>query len=154
MAIHGALERPTMRPAVIALVVEGWPDGKVADMLTPLLQGHSVSKQAVQQFRQRHAGEIQVMADEVRDELRAMVIATSEGRLRWLDAMYAECKARAEASGLKKITRHSYRGQVYEHETLDYDLLNTMRAILRDAAIECGDLPPHSSLRTRVRARR
>lgn len=126
MATRYDLEQDGTRQALIAAMAAGEPTAA-------LVREYGVTRQALFEFRRRHAAEIEAIVERTADELAEMWVAVKRERVAALMDDLEEAEARLSASS------HA------EGESLALDdflaLGNFRRANLRAVAEELGQIP-------------
>jgi hypothetical protein len=136
---QSVLEKPKTRAQVIAWIVEGKRDAEIASMLKT-----QVSRQAIHQFRKRHAAEITPVVKQLDDAIIDVALKDKESRIRELAWLYGLARDEAVEHGIT-ITETHYEGRGEtrdEYVTRDFrtGMVKEMRGLLHDIAEEMGQL--------------
>lgn len=139
MAYKHTLERN--QDKVIRLVLDGLSDAQVAERMST--RGVTVTRQAVTQFRRRHADKLTTVKAEVIKAVQDYAIADKVYRIGVLDKLASLMVAEVDAKGIMLTeTTFSKEGEkTYESRELHDKLVKEIRGVLKDAADELGQIP-------------
>lgn len=151
------LEKPATRAKAISLIIEGLSDAEVAAALSD--KRVSVTRQAITQFRHRHAAEIAPVVEEIVKQTTDYAIASKVKRVAALDDRWQRMVAliNARATDTRYSDEPGYETGLMVHQlkavgkgddfqlvdlyVTDNGLLAEMRATERAAAEELDQMP-------------
>lgn len=133
------LEKPATRAKAISLIIEGLSDAEVAAALSD--KRVSVTRQAITQFRHRHAAEIAPVVEQVEKQITDYAIAQKVNRIAGLQALADRVHSVIDDRGLVERTVTSGKDWESVRERFARELPAELRAIYKAAAEEMGDLP-------------
>ena len=143
MTNHGKLERPKTKAKIIAWLIEGKGPTEIAALVsTP---AKPVSRQAICNFRNRHAADIAPVVERIEREITDYAIAQKVNRIAALDDICQRIRQEVEEYGLA-VTEVEYDSSGKEErriETRNFraSLVRELRGVMRDVAEELGQLP-------------
>ena len=135
------LERPKVRAQVLAWVLEDKTDSEIAKLLP---ESQRVTRQAITAFRQRHTAELGPATAKIERDSLDYAIASKVNRIAALDDLLQRMQAEIAEYGLA-VTEVEYiegkEDRRIETRNFRATLVREIRAVIRDASEELGQLP-------------
>lgn len=130
---RGVLERNA--PEIVAILATGEQPSEVARL-------YGVDRSAITHFEDRHEADIAAMSAEVRRQVEDFAIASKVERIATLQRLADDVTAYLDDRGLMERTVTTTKdGATIERERFAREVAAELRAILKDAADELGQIP-------------